>query len=1129
MNHLIPKSAGGPGSGKTRDSTETIDRLEKSPLITIHRRKKIKNHRAPDRTTNVKLSNIKYGAQETYDVEKLGWMLTHFDEWSRDPIDVARVDGEYHLMDGHHRFLAADRLDETSLPANVWVMGENEVRQVTGQKTAADGEFDHAGAMIAGGTTGASILANEYLLSNRLPGGVAAGIGGGLGGLLGMHYSDQSDFTLPGTKHASNSQLKPKTADEEDRQNALIGAGVGSGLGAGTYAAGEYGDDAIRQGKIVSPQGYRNLVNFTGLDPKRRGGREFVREYMRRGGRVMSEDFLDVPGLGGVEGADMLEGIRDGLPDSIRENVLGRYSEMFQGGDVPEGDIRRRHYRSFAEGPAQALSQIYGDLSATGTVEDAYGTFQRDIGQARNKALRATVEGEGGFDHGKFMDNLSRQFADQFGIAEGEARDFASTVEDRMYRSDGESYQRYFQEALENENWERANLEQTRGIDQLYGGEPGTGGDAFGAMQQNLVDKAQSAGYRGVESAEDLKNMPFEDQMRLIQESGTTEDVFQQYGELKAYENFKAKPRTYDVTARKPLEGVMNSIEESAQSFGKNVAPKLKGTGKGMMAAAPLAAAGYYGSQKMTESDGEPEGTEFGGENKKPDASEDMEMPEKSAEMAPRVEALRSTDNPSLEEGERVYSNTNEKELRVVSKNENTFTVTNGDNQWKEPMGIVAIKLKQGHWEKMPPEEEEQEKTARVPAAAIGLGLGGAAAGAGTNYLKQREAIRAGEQDRLNRYRIGRAGMLAGAAGTAAPFAVRAGRRGMRSLEEVAQNAGRTREEVEKTHRRLRQMSDEMEGLGPKVEETLDQTRRTSESLEEATDQARKNRFFGMFSKESSSSAGSPENSQLGLSKRGAPASKIGDAFARFARQADKPSPGKFQEFLEGVSGVPGPAVRKRPVRSDEGGRVLFGGEGDTAMWEVQSGGESVLVPRVTKDGKQIDYPEGLSRVADDRRARAVSEVRPIRQEEIRSEGPIETEVSAPREEPEEPGGASALVPGVLLGGAGYGAYRMSGGSGDNSEGKNTGESGTITMKEADDSFSFTDVDLGMDPGLAGQKLDFDMDIPNPEMPDEASVEEPSAGGVGTGGSLSPNQADADLNESETPKPEIKRPEQQVA
>jgi hypothetical protein len=126
----LSKNAGGPGSGVEHDNTAKIMRLEKSPDITIHRREKIKAQREPDREKKVKISDIDYGAQSKYNIEKLGWFLDNWSEWKDSPIDVALMDGEYHLMDGHHRYLAADRLRKNTLPANIWIVSKDEVDQI---------------------------------------------------------------------------------------------------------------------------------------------------------------------------------------------------------------------------------------------------------------------------------------------------------------------------------------------------------------------------------------------------------------------------------------------------------------------------------------------------------------------------------------------------------------------------------------------------------------------------------------------------------------------------------------------------------------------------------------------------------------------------------------------------------------------------------------------------------------------------------------------------------------------------------------------------------------------------------------------------------------------------------------
>ncbi len=126
----LSKSAGGPGSGVEHDNTAKIMRLKKSPDITIHRREKIKAQREPDREKEIKIGDIDYAAQSKYNIEKLGWFLDNWSEWKDSSIDVALMDGEYHLMDGHHRYLAADRLRKDTLPANIWIVSKDEVDQI---------------------------------------------------------------------------------------------------------------------------------------------------------------------------------------------------------------------------------------------------------------------------------------------------------------------------------------------------------------------------------------------------------------------------------------------------------------------------------------------------------------------------------------------------------------------------------------------------------------------------------------------------------------------------------------------------------------------------------------------------------------------------------------------------------------------------------------------------------------------------------------------------------------------------------------------------------------------------------------------------------------------------------------
>jgi hypothetical protein len=118
---LETKTAGGPGSGIGHNNTSPITERPKSKLVTIGTRKAVMSKKH-SRRHPVELKRIKYVAQDKYVIKKLAWMLEHKDEWKNRPIKVLFDPDErvYHLMDGHHRFLAALRLGMKSLKADVW-------------------------------------------------------------------------------------------------------------------------------------------------------------------------------------------------------------------------------------------------------------------------------------------------------------------------------------------------------------------------------------------------------------------------------------------------------------------------------------------------------------------------------------------------------------------------------------------------------------------------------------------------------------------------------------------------------------------------------------------------------------------------------------------------------------------------------------------------------------------------------------------------------------------------------------------------------------------------------------------------------------------------------------------------
>lgn len=127
------KTAGGPGSGVSHDNTEFInmDRygVKLSPYVSVQTRRRIMDSQAPAlREQRLDPKDISYVGQRTYVVKKLGRIMGGTDEsWLEAPVQVLRVNGKYHLMDGHHRWLGAIRKGRM-LKADIWDMSEEELR-----------------------------------------------------------------------------------------------------------------------------------------------------------------------------------------------------------------------------------------------------------------------------------------------------------------------------------------------------------------------------------------------------------------------------------------------------------------------------------------------------------------------------------------------------------------------------------------------------------------------------------------------------------------------------------------------------------------------------------------------------------------------------------------------------------------------------------------------------------------------------------------------------------------------------------------------------------------------------------------------------------------------------------------
>jgi len=112
------KLAGGPGSGVSGSNTTVIG-LPKSEYVSVGSRKALLDNMHYRKRT-IPLSSIKAVAQEKCVPSKLQKFFDHPDWITNDPIDVLEVeDGVYHMIDGHHRYLAALGLGIKEIPARV--------------------------------------------------------------------------------------------------------------------------------------------------------------------------------------------------------------------------------------------------------------------------------------------------------------------------------------------------------------------------------------------------------------------------------------------------------------------------------------------------------------------------------------------------------------------------------------------------------------------------------------------------------------------------------------------------------------------------------------------------------------------------------------------------------------------------------------------------------------------------------------------------------------------------------------------------------------------------------------------------------------------------------------------------
>ena len=114
------KVAGGPGSGVSRNNTKEIKDMPQSDHVSVGTRTGLLRNMAY-KEMSVRLSYITHVGQSKFVPSKLKKMVANWKEVKKNPIDLLKVsDHEYHVIDGHHRFLAAKQLGEKTINARVY-------------------------------------------------------------------------------------------------------------------------------------------------------------------------------------------------------------------------------------------------------------------------------------------------------------------------------------------------------------------------------------------------------------------------------------------------------------------------------------------------------------------------------------------------------------------------------------------------------------------------------------------------------------------------------------------------------------------------------------------------------------------------------------------------------------------------------------------------------------------------------------------------------------------------------------------------------------------------------------------------------------------------------------------------
>jgi hypothetical protein len=172
----MEKRAGGPGSGVEHHNTAPILDYAQSDAVSIGNRRHVLETRAQLKRVRVTLSRIKFVGQKNYVIKKLARLMDDpKGDWLQVPVALYFDGTHFHVMDGHHRFLAAARLGKKSILATVWTKLPKELTKEAYRFEDDDEMPDpHAHlkalAVVGGGAAVGSVAGGLYGLAKGGPG-----------------------------------------------------------------------------------------------------------------------------------------------------------------------------------------------------------------------------------------------------------------------------------------------------------------------------------------------------------------------------------------------------------------------------------------------------------------------------------------------------------------------------------------------------------------------------------------------------------------------------------------------------------------------------------------------------------------------------------------------------------------------------------------------------------------------------------------------------------------------------------------------------------------------------------------------------------------------------------------------